>query len=186
MRFIMPLLFLIIILISCSTSNILNNNLFQVDTNKRFNNIINYIERDSIIERKIYKYYPKIECFDFPEYSEPDTLPWYNGIIGVEDYMFIVNDTNRSIKYKYNILNKLDSLNKLKVKDSNQYQTNYIKKEPCSSLYHFEVTFQYDSIWIIYILPKEIRPGIYRSIGYSFVFDKEDRISRVKTGFMEE
>lgn len=185
---------MIFFVLSCNAYKFDNNQVasfhlnISVDTNKRYVNMINYIKNDTIIKEIIYPYYPLIECFDFPQIALPDTVIRPITFANIDYYMFITNDTNKSIRYKYDLIKKFDSINLNKYKNKKYIveYTNFIKNDTCTSTYDFGVFFNERNVWSISILPKVIRPGLWRMVSYIFVFDENDNISRIKTSFAQE
>lgn len=172
MKYLIQILFISLILTSFCFIQLFSCE--DIDTMKRYNNIIKYIKNDKVIKDIIYSYYPEIQCFEFPDTTE-------FGKIGVDDYIFMTGDTNKSRRYLWNLRKKVDSLNVINKENYSTKKTNYHNKDDCMSNYDFTIYFDSNRIWSIYIVPKEIIPGLFRSIGYTFKFNEKDEIVVVKT-----
>ncbi len=153
-----------------------------VDTNLRYKNIINYIKKDSVIDEIIYKYYPPIQCFDFPDTT---------GFFGLfpEEYFLLNGDTskkNNFTLFKIRHSGILDSVNQFLLEKYVKMNTNFKKEFICDSFYEFSIGFISDNIWSIAIGPKNIKPGIFRAIWYVFLFDDKDSIMKTITHFTQQ
>ncbi|MFH1049471.1 MAG: hypothetical protein V1779_00915 [bacterium] len=174
----------IISIIMCSETFAQSYNEYRchVDSNLRYSNIIGYIKNDSIIDRIIYKYYPPITCFDFPDTSK-------FMIIGPNEYFLLKGDTAKKKNitlFKIRHSGILDSINQYRFEKYEKMNTNFNEDNNCDSVYNFSIGFISNKIWVVAIIPKKITPGIYRSISYVFLFDDKDSIIKTITHFAQE
>lgn len=156
--------------LSCKTIN--------VDTNKRFNAIVDYIKQDSVIKKIVYRYYTEINCFEFP-----NTTRFID--YSIDNYIFINNIGELSTKEKWYLKKYVDSMNIVRKSEFVSHLTNFKKDTNCVSNYKFSISMD-GTKWFIEVIPKETHAGLYRIVNYLFMFDSEDNITKVKTNFVME